>query len=171
MALDSAYTSTRQIPATFKKYSEDFRFGVNFDFGGGKYDDATKYLETLGATNLVYDPYNRSSKHNEDVKDELFANGVNTITCLNVLNVIKDQNERHYTISQLLNLARASFDERNEYPVIFIQVYAGNGSGVPSETTTQLNKKPAQYMEEIEYFFKDEWNINRKGNIFKITHI
>jgi len=168
MPIESAYTSVKQIPATFKKYSEEFRFGVNFDFGGGKYDNATDYLETLGATNLVYDPFNRSEQHNQDVMDELLANGVDTITCLNVLNVIKDQNERHTVLSKLLHLAKSSFEERKEYPVIFIQVYAGNGSGVPSDTTEQVNKKPAQYLEEIEYFFGD-WNIVRKGNIFKLS--
>ena len=171
MAQDSAYTSTRQIPATFKKYTEEFRFGTNFDFGGGKYEDATEYLNTLGAKNLVYDPFNRPEQHNQDVMDDLLANGVNTITCLNVLNVIKDQNERAYVISKLLHLAKCSFEERKEYPTIYVQIYAGNGSGVPSNTTSQLNKKPAMYEDELKYFFnEDEWEINRKGNIFKILY-
>ncbi len=69
--------------------------GVNLDIGGGKYDIATRELDKHGVKNLIYDPFNRTPEHNCDVMKAVnAAGGVDTVTILNVLNVIKEQFNR-----------------------------------------------------------------------------
>ena len=65
--LNSAATSVNHIPAGFKKIVKDRYKGINLDWGGGKYDKGTKYLNQWGIINLVYDPYNRSEEHNQEM--------------------------------------------------------------------------------------------------------
>lgn len=68
---------------------------INLDIGGGKYDIATNELYKHGVTNLIYDPFNRSYDHNlEMLKIVNEAGGADTITILNVLNVIKEESNR-----------------------------------------------------------------------------
>ena len=90
----SAKTSLKQIPAGFKivdKYFTWYQGTVNLDIGGGKYDLMTEALKEKGVTNLVYDPYNRSMKHNADVVNTVLRiKGVETVTIFNVLNVIRE---------------------------------------------------------------------------------
>ena len=90
----SAKSSVKQLPAGFKivdKYFTWYQGTINLDIGGGKYDLMTEALKEKGVTNLIFDPYNRSSKHNVDVvRSILMADGVHTATIFNVLNVIKE---------------------------------------------------------------------------------
>ena len=75
---------------------------INLDYGGGKFDNATTALEGKGVTNLIYDPYNRSSGHNKDVIDTVRKNGgADTVTCSNVLNVIKEPEARKAVIKNI----------------------------------------------------------------------
>ena len=37
---------------------------VNLDYGGGRYELGTEYLNEHGVTNLVYDLYSRTMDHN-----------------------------------------------------------------------------------------------------------
>jgi hypothetical protein len=169
MAIDSAYTSQRQVAATFHKF--EFDNLTNLDYGGGKYDDATEYLETINSTNLVFDPFNRSKAHNDEVISEVIKTGVNTITCLNVLNVVRDQSERIAILSEIKHLAMGCIDTRGELPDIYIQVYEGNRTGTPSKTTAQLNWKLDQYISEIrDLFSEDEWHLTKVGNILKFSY-
>lgn len=90
----SAKTSIKQIPAGFKIVDKYFGWQpntVNLDIGGGKYDLMTEKLLEKSVTNLIFDPYNRSQEHNEDVIHEVQRlRGVHTVTIFNVLNVIKE---------------------------------------------------------------------------------
>ena len=90
----SAKTSinSKRVPAVFKKTSKYMpKGGVNLDVGGGKFDTATEFLADNGIVNLIYDPYNRSRKHNYNVlKAVNNHDGVNTVTCSSVLNVIQE---------------------------------------------------------------------------------
>ena len=79
----SGNTSLRQIAAGFKKI--DFKPGsTNFDLGGGKFDEGTKYLETKGVKNFVFDPVNRDSKTNKEAFEIVKNGGFDTTTCNNV---------------------------------------------------------------------------------------
>ena len=89
----SEKTSLKQIPAGFNIVDKYFGWQpntVNLDIGGGKYDLMTEKLLERSVTNLIFDPYNRSYKHNEDVLLEALL-GVNTVTIFNVLNVVKEK--------------------------------------------------------------------------------
>jgi hypothetical protein len=157
MAKDSAYTSTRQIPACFNA----FELGpINLDIGGGRYDDGTNYLADHKVTNLVLDQFNRSKVHNDEVLAQVKSNGVDTITVLNVLNVINDRKERDALYSDVCYYSAIN----NHAPVIF-QVYEGNRTGVrDTGKTVQNNMKTLDYMGEIERWFSVSHNVTRWKN-------
>ena len=159
MGKESAYTSLKQIPAVFKKYELGER---NFDFGGGKYDNGSRYLFKHQTINMVYDPFNRTSEHNNRVLTYMLMGNISSITCLNVLNVIKDKEERKVVLSYI----RYVLDQQSfgKLPVIFFQFYEGNRSGIPSKKTTQTNMKTVDYIPEIQVVFP-EFDIQREGNV------
>lgn len=148
MAKDSAYTSTRQIPAAFKIKDAVAIFGdgFNLDFGGGKYDDASIYLrDSLNCQNAVYDPFNRSLAHNIRVIRNL--DGLRTITLLNVLNVIQDKHERIDTLLAIKHLR----DSIPSVKHVLIQIYEGNKTGIPSTgKIVQCNMPAKEYLDEIQ---------------------
>ena len=93
---DSAATSinSSKLPAIYKMVN--FNEGdVVIDFGGGRFDNAVEYIKDKGATLVVYDPYNRSAEHNEQVLATLEENGgADAAVNSNVLNVIKEPEAR-----------------------------------------------------------------------------
>lgn len=168
MSKESAYTSTRQIPALFKL---DVLTGTNFDFGGGKYDEGTNYLKEQGVTNLVYDPFCRDDYHNAQSLATMEREGIDSISCLNVLNVIKDDKERKEVIQEVLGMANANKYSHMKYPDVYFQIYEGDRSGVPHTKNSQLNRKTKDYLPEIVEVF-EEWNvefISKKKNIIKLS--
>ena len=165
MAKNSAYTSTRQIPAAFKikEAAAIFGDGSNLDYGGGKYDDATHYLaDTLSCDNVVYDPYNRSPAHNIWAVRTL--DGLRTITLLNVLNVVQDKKERREILEAIAHLRDRIPTVKN----ILIQIYEGNKTGIPGTGKVVQRNLPAKdYIAEIEKTLgpvKD--TLGAKKNIF-----
>ena len=156
----SADTSINQIPALFNIVN--FEKGtVNLDVGGGKYDKATDYLETLGVTNLVFDPYNRTSEHNNSVIKTVRENGgADTVTCANVLNVIAEYNARQAVIKNCYRYLK------NGSPAYFM-VYEGkdakNSAAGPTSKGYQLRAKTDSYVDEIKEVFGN--NVNKKGKL------
>lgn len=131
---------------------------INLDYGGGRFDNATAALEGKGVTNLVYDPYNRSSGHNKDVIDTIRKNGgADTATCSNVLNVIKEPAARTVVIKNIYKLLKPN-------GVAYFTVYEGTGKGDegPTKAGYQLNKKTADYVEEISSVFP---SVSRRGKL------
>ena len=131
---------------------------INLDYGGGKFDNATAALEGKGVTNLVYDPYNRSSGHNKDVIDTIRKNGgADTATCSNVLNVIKEPAARTVVIKNIYKLLKPN-------GVAYFTVYEGTGKGDegPTKAGYQLNKKTEDYVEEISSVFP---SVSRRGKL------
>ena len=131
---------------------------INLDYGGGKFDNATTALEGKGVTNLVYDPYNRSSGHNKDVIDTVRKNGgADTVTCSNVLNVIKEPEARKAAIKNIYSLLKNS-------GTAYFTVYEGTGKGNegPTKSGYQLNKKTGDYVEEISSVFP---SVSRRGKL------
>lgn len=61
---------------------------INLDYGGGRFELGTQYMKEHGVTNLVYDKYSRDSKHNIEVINKILDKEPDTVTLLNVLNVI-----------------------------------------------------------------------------------
>ncbi len=131
---------------------------INLDYGGGKFDNSTTALEGKGVTNLIYDPYNRSSGHNKDVIDTVRKNGgADTVTCSNVLNVIKEPEARKAVIKNIYSLLKNS-------GTAYFTVYEGTGKGNegPTKSGYQLNKKTSDYVEEISSVFP---SVSRRGKL------
>lgn len=155
----SANTSinSSKLPAIFKLINLSPNT-INLDFGGGRFDNASEYLATKDVTNLIYDPYNRSSEHNKNVLDTIRKNnGADTATCSNVLNVIKEENARHTVIQNIYNLLKSN-------GVAYFTVYEGTGKGNEGATKSgyQLNRKTVNYIDEIKEVFS---NVSRKGKL------
>lgn len=154
---DTSINSSK-VPAVFKMVKFD-QGSINLDYGGGKFDNAAQYLEdTYGAINLVYDPYNRSSEHNNDVLMVIRQNGgADTVTCSNVLNVIKEPAARLAVVRNCKNYLKSGGKA-------YFTVYEGSGDGVegPTKAGYQLNKKTADYVDEISQVFS---NVTRRGKL------
>lgn len=160
----SANTSINKnkLPRIFKLV--DFKpFTVNLDYGGGKYDNTTEYLAERSVNNLVFDPYNRTEEHNNTVINSVEGyGGADTATCSNVLNVIKEPEIRQSILENLKRLVKPMGD-------IYITVYEGSGDGNehPTKSGYQLNRKTADYMEEIEKIFSF---VTRRGKLIHIIN-
>lgn len=154
----SANTSINKakLPALFKKIH--FQPGtLNLDYGGGKYDNVTVYLAKKSVKNVTYDKYNRTDAENENAFMIVERNGgADTVTCSNVLNVIREKEER---LNVLQNI-KASLKQGGR---AYITVYSGDKSGVGKQTGKdqfQLNRKIGDYLEEIREVFP---NAKRSG--------
>lgn len=155
----SAATSinSTKLPAIYKMV--DFRSGdVVVDFGGGKFDNAVNYLKDKDVTLLVYDPYNRSAEHNKEVLQILKEHGgADAAVNSNVLNVIKEPEAREAVLRNIKKITKRGAP-------IYITVYEGKGDGAegPTKSGYQLNRKTADYMDEIEQVFSD---VKRRGKL------
>lgn len=131
----------------------------NLDFGGGKFNNATEYLKKrFNVTNLIIDPYNRSADWNNDAKQKILLNGLNTATVLNVLNVIKEHDCRVQAIKEVFSLIKQG-------GTCYFQIYEGDKSAIGRQTKAdcwQNNSKTSFYISEIETCFRV---IKQKGNI------
>lgn len=156
---DSAATSinSNKLPAIYKMVN--FNEGdVVVDFGGGKFDNAVEYIKDKGATLVVYDPYNRSAEHNREVLRILRENGgADAAVNSNVLNVIKEPEARKNVLENIARITKPGAP-------IYITVYEGKGNGQegPTKSGYQLNRKTADYLEEIQEVFPDA---TRRGKL------
>jgi hypothetical protein len=117
----------------------------NLDIGGGRFDEATRYLRRqYGVDNLVYDPYCRSKEHNTAILKEVKKNPVDSVTSNSVLNVILAKKERKSHIK----LAHSSLKNGG---IAFFKIWRGDGSGVPNGF--QSNKEAKYYVNEIKQVF------------------
>lgn len=135
---------------------------VGIDFGGGKWDTAVEYIRDLGATLCVYDPYNRTAKHNREMLKTLKANGgADWAVNSNVLNVIKEPEARQSVLRNISKITKSGAP-------IYITVYEGRGDAKegPTKYGYQLNRKTQDYLEEIQEVFPDA---KRKGKLI-IAH-
>lgn len=161
---DSAATSinSNKLPAIYNMVN--FNEGdVVIDFGGGKFDNAVEYIKDKGATLVVYDPYNRSAEHNEQVLATLEENGgADAAVNSNVLNVIKEPEARKAVLQNIKQLTKPGAP-------IYITVYEGRGDGVegPTKSGYQLNRKTEGYLDEVREVFP---NAVRKGKLIFATN-
>jgi hypothetical protein len=147
MSAESAYTSVNQVASAFTKSVKLGWIKENdfiLDYGGGKYETSTNYLEELGIYSVVYDPFHRTKGHNKAALSAV-KDCVTHIYCNNVLNVIKDDAERHEIILDILKQSRRS----KKCKTIVFSVYEGNRTGIPGTRTSQLNRKTDSYVDEI----------------------
>ena len=155
--------SVNQIPALFKKINWEWG-QKNLDIGGGKYDTTTNYLIQIGigVENFVYDPYNRTTEHNEKV---LLHPRYNSATIANVLNVIPTRSERVRALMTAHKHVRCNGK-------IYISVYEGDKSGngsISISGTYQANKKLREYLEDISEVWPKEF-VKIKRNMIEVTN-
>lgn len=147
---ENTSTNSGKLPAIFKLVN--FEPGtINLDYGGGKFDNVAEYLIDYDVINLVYDPYNRSREHNQEVIRMIRDHGgADTVTLSNVLNVIKEPEVRLHALQNIRKLVKPS-------GTVYITVYEGTRKGNEGPTTRgyQLNKKTADYLDEIRQVFPD----------------
>lgn len=146
-----------KLPALFKmvKFAPN---SLNLDYGGGKFDNVTEFLAEQDVENLVYDPYNRSAEHNKSVLAKVRSNGgADTITCSNVLNVVKEPQVRQSILTNIKKLLKPN-------GTVYITVYEGSGNNAegPTKSGYQLNRKTENYLEEIRQVFSDA---ERRGKL------
>lgn len=151
-----------RLPAVFNMVS--FEPGtVNLDYGGGKFDNVAEYLTQYDVVNLVYDPYNRTAEHNKEVIRLIREHGgADTATCSNVLNVIKEPEVRLNVLKNIKKLVKSG-------GTVYITVYEGKGNASegPTKSGYQLNRKTADYTEEVQKVFPDA---TRKGKLIVATN-
>lgn len=163
---DSSVTSinSAKLPTIFGLVQKlgGFKQGtLNLDYGGGRFDNVAQYLKDYDVLNLVYDPFNRSKEHNKDVIDFVRNNGgADTVTCSNVLNVIKEPENRLSVIKNCDRLVKSG-------GTVYFTVYEGSGSGEgkanDKRKSYQTNMRTEDYQEELEQVFG---SVTRKGKLF-----
>lgn len=151
-------TSRKQVAAAFKKIDWT-GVRVNFDYGGGKFNEATQWLKKHhDVTNFIYDSYNRSSSHNR----EAWINGdiAETSTLFNVLNVIPTKDERIKVLKQL---------KRKNTQRIYISVYekAKTGKGEETRVGWQTNMHLNEYLPEVQEVYSSAY-IKKKMIIINV---
>lgn len=161
---DSADTSinSTKLPAIYKMITIP-EGSVGIDFGGGKWDNAIEHIRDLGATLCVYDPYNRSKAYNKETLKTLRANGgADWAVTSNVLNVIKEPSARKAVLENISKITKSGAP-------IYITVYEGRGDGKEGVTKSgyQLNRRTADYLDEIREVFPDA---TRKGKLIVATN-
>ena len=156
----SAKTSRNQVPATHTNVNKfiDWEPGtVNADIGGGRFEKATEYLKDKGVTNLVYDPFNRTVEHNQEVVNKIINGGADTATVSNVLNVIKEDENIDKVLKQTHNALK-------DGGTAYFNFFEGDGRGQGKETKDgwQRNQKTADYLPIIQKYFPQATTL--KGN-------
>ena len=148
----SAKTSIKQVPAGFKIIDKYFGWKpntINLDIGGGKFDLMTEKLLEKSVTNLVFDPYNRSQKHNDDVLMVCRQFSADTVTIFNVLNVIKEYEMQ----INVLNLALEAVRYGGMVFVRSTYMNPNKVSGVTKSGTYQHYKTQKEYLEIVREVF------------------
>jgi len=144
--------NSKKIPVMFTTIDKFYGWKKrtnNLDYGGGKYNTASLYLQKKGVNNYIYDPYNRDSIHNQRVIDFLAKKKIHTITLSNVLCVVKDKVDRLF----ILVTSHAFLVEGG---TIYINIYEGDKSGKGKKTKEdcwQNNRTLKSYLPEVKKFF------------------
>ena len=141
--------NSKRVPAIFKKIDWINHGGkINVDIGGGKYNTAVEYLKQFDVTNIIFDPYNRSTEENIKAICDVVIYGAESATISNVLNVIPRKDKR----IALLKTAKRWAN------IVFISVYEGDKSGIGKETKKdcwQENRKLREYFDEVGEVFEE----------------
>ena len=130
---------------------------VNFDQGAGPHNDFTDKLKGKGVENLPYDPFTRSREENEASVARARGGQVDTSTANNLLNVIKEKENRADVIEQAADAVKADGTS-------YFLIHQGDKSGKGKVTKDgwQNNRMAKDYVSEIKRWF-DEVTVN--GNL------
>jgi hypothetical protein len=128
------------------------------DIGGGKSKNVSNMVaENNRAALGVFDPFNRTSRHNKTISNRFGYGQSSVSTAMNVLNVIKEKANRKKVIEQ-------GYNSIYQGKSFYIQIFEGDKSGEGRETSKgwQENRKLESYIKEVEAVFG-------KGNVEIVT--
>jgi len=162
----SAATSINKskLPKGYSAVGKHFGWkkgSTHIDIGGGRFDNAIEHLAKHGVTGHVYDPYNRSPEHNENVIKSV-GGKADTASLFNVLNVIQEP-EHHVTA------LRKAHESLRPGGRVFIGVYEGDKSGKGKQTgkdSYQRNERLGAYLDTVKQVFP---NATIRGGIIHAT--
>lgn len=165
--ITSADTSIndKKLPAGFTNLIKKNIFKKNqivVDIGGGKFDNAVDKLKSIGAYLHVYDPFNRSIKHNEAVIKKVADGGADVAVSNNTLNVIAEDKNIIRVIAQSHNALK---DNGKAY----FTVYEGDRSGIGKVTSKgfQRNLPTQNYIEMVKEVYGND--VRKEGNVIVAT--
>ena len=153
-----------RVPVLFKNIN--WKSGtLNLDYGCGEYSTSERIKEFLsdkGVEYVGYDKFNRTEQENKEAIKAVRDNGgADTVTCANVLNVIKERDVRvNEVIKNIYNLLKNG-------GTAYFDVYEDKKKDGPKQTGKdkfQLFKGIDEYVEEVEEIF-GEGNVTRKGKL------
>jgi len=152
--IDSKKTARNQLPKIRHALSV-LNFGEVtkprvFDLGCGKPAKFQQWCEDNGFAYFGYDPHNQPRLTNEVCLELLKRHPPHVTTISNVLNVIKDREERISVLKQAREMMRNG-------GYVVITVYAGDGSSQAGETRDGWqNRMPLEsYLDECREVFGD----------------
>jgi hypothetical protein len=149
------------MPKTIKLLEGVFQSGQKWaDIGGGRFDNVKEYLKEKGISFHIYDPFNRSREENSQTVLAIHSQQCDGVMVNNVLNVIKERENRHQVISQ-------AYDCLKENSFAFFLMYEGDKSEnsritMKGENSSfQLNWPTKNYLNEIKEVFGDKVSISK----------
>lgn len=147
----SAKTSinSKKVPALFTKVNKYFGWKKgtrNLDYGGGKWNTATNFLKSKGVRNLIYDKYNRSDTHNNQIMEAINLDRVDTATLSNTLNVIKERSEKE----TILYIVKAALKKEG---ICYITCYNSGKTGESNPDSWQEGKSLKSYLPLVKKIF------------------
>jgi hypothetical protein len=149
------------MPKTIKLLEGVFQAGQKWaDIGGGRFDNVKNYLNEKNISFHIYDPFNRSQEDNAKAVLAIHSQQCDGVMVNNVLNVIKEKENRKQVISQ-------AYDCLKEHSCAFFLMYEGDKSEdsritMKGENSSfQLNWPTKKYMEEIKAVFGDNVSISK----------
>jgi len=156
----------KRLPQAFTQLMKEDIFKsirTGLDIGGGRANNVIKKLKKdLGFNLRIYDPFNRSPKHNAEVISQIIEEGgVDAVFNNNTLNVIREKENQLRIVQQARDVLR---DNKTAY----FSVYEGNKTGVGKTTTKgwQEHKPLEMYKELIEEVFGAD-NVTMKNGVIR----
>lgn len=134
------------------------------DIGGGRFDNASEWAKSKGATLHVFDPYNRTPEHNEKSLSATSDGKSHIVTVNNVLNVIKEPEHRSSVIE---HAAHSLHPEGTAYFLIYEGDKSGEGKPTQQGQSWQNNQPMKHYVPEVEQHFS---NVNTKHGLIVARH-
>ena len=132
---------------------------INVDHGGGKFDKGKEHVESsvTGSEMYVHDPFNRSSEHNDAVKQKAEGNA-DYVGMHNVLNVIKEPEERINALHGMKKFMKPKTG------IAHITTYEGDRTGngriskadKGSGSSWQEHRSTTSYVDEVKKVFPED---------------
>lgn len=119
------------------------------DIGGGKYNWNKCYMKQVKNINLlVWDPYNRSIEHNDQIKKDVKEKKADAVTSMSVLNVISECEVRLAHIATVKDALVAN-------GLAYFKVWPGNANNISAttENSYQSNSFAIRFLNEVEMTF------------------